>query len=152
MRVAPVGIVYSWRKITHLVEAAFQASMPTHGGQFGICAAASFAAAVSSAIDNASCDNVLNASIYAAREAERLRPPSPVGNMSAALQHMYAELAPLGQELPARLQEEDCFRDRPIVTRLFHRKADARCLDALQKNPDKKQEVQSLHPLRLRVQ
>jgi ADP-ribosylglycohydrolase len=115
MRVAPVGIVYSWRKISHLVEAAFQASVSTHGGQFGICAAAAYASAVSAAIDNVSCDKVLNAAIYAAREAEQLRPASPVGNMSAALQHMYAELVPWRQELPARLQEEDCFPDRPIV-------------------------------------
>src|SRR5205814_6421135 len=99
MRVAPVGIVYSWRKISQLVEAAFQASVSTHGGQFGICAAASFASAVSAAIDNESSDTVLHAAILAAQNAERLRPASPVGNMSAALQHMYAELLPFRQEL-----------------------------------------------------
>jgi ADP-ribosylglycohydrolase len=116
MRVAPIGIVYSWRRMADLVEAAFQTSISTHGGQFGICAAASFASAVSAAIDNESCDEVLNAAIHAAGEAERLRPASPVGNMSAALQHMYGELVALRQELSSRLQEDDCFPDRPIVT------------------------------------
>jgi len=115
MRVAPVGIVYSTRRMSHLVEAVFQASVSTHGGQFGICAAASFAAAVSAAVDGESPAEVLNAAIHAAREAERFRAASPAGNMSAALRHMYAELVLARQELSGRLQEDDCFPDRPVV-------------------------------------
>jgi ADP-ribosylglycohydrolase len=115
MRVAPIGIVYSCRRMSHLVEGVVQASVSTHGGQFGICAAASFAAAVSAAIDSKSSDEVLNTAIHAAREAERFRTPSSIGNMSTALRRMYAELFAAREELSARLQEDDCFPDRPIV-------------------------------------
>ena len=115
MRVAPIGMVYSCRKMTQLIEAVFQTSIPTHGGQFAICAAASFAAAVSAAIDGRSSDEVLRVAIDAAREAERFRPPSSAGNMAEALQRMYAQLVLVRQELSARLQEDDCFPDRPAV-------------------------------------
>jgi ADP-ribosylglycohydrolase len=115
MRVAPIGIAYSWRRMEHLAEAVFQACVSTHGGQFGICAAASFAAAVSAAVDGESSSDVLDAALDGAREAERYRPPSSTGNMALALRRMYSELGPEGKNLSMRLQEDDCFPDRPIV-------------------------------------
>lgn len=115
MRMAPIGLVYSWRRLPELVEAVFQACVSTHGGQFGICAAASFAGAVSAAVDGKPSEKVFNVAIEAAREAERFRPPGPVGNMAAILQRMHAELAASGQQLSTRLLQDDCFPDRPGV-------------------------------------
>lgn len=115
MRAAPIGIVYSARRILDLIEAVFQASVSTHGGQFGICAAASFAAAVSAAIDGRPPDDVLGVAVDAAHQAERYRPPSSVGNMAAALRKMYGELVSASQALPARLREDDCFPNRPAI-------------------------------------
>lgn len=115
MRVAPIGIVYSHRRMSDLLEGVAQASVSTHGGQFGICAAASFAGAISAAIDSESSDEVLNTAIHLAGEAERFRTPSSIGNMSTALRRMYAELFAAREELSTRLQEDDCFPDRPIV-------------------------------------
>ena len=115
MRVAPVGIVYSCGRLSQLIEAVFQASVPTHGGQLAICAAAAVAAAVSAAVDGKSCDEVLNVAVEAAREAEGLRAPSSAGNMAKALGRMHAQLVAARQELSARLHEEDCFPDRTVV-------------------------------------
>ena len=115
MRVAPVGIAYRSDNISVLVQAAFNASVSTHGGQFGICAAASVAGALSAAIEGESPDTVLHVAIDVARYAERLRPPSAVGNMATALQRMHDELSAAQENLPARLRKEDCFPDRPAV-------------------------------------
>jgi ADP-ribosylglycohydrolase len=115
MRVAPIGIVYSPRSLPDLIEAAFQASIPTHGGQFGICAAAAVAASISAAIDGTPFDQILTVAIDAARSAEKFRPPSAVGVMATTLQQMYSELDSARQDLAARLQEDDCFPDRPAV-------------------------------------
>jgi ADP-ribosylglycohydrolase len=115
MRVAPIGIVYSCGRLGDLVDAVFEASVPTHGGQLAICAAATVAAAVSAAVDGKPGEEVLSVGIEAAREAERLRPPSPAGNMAAALERMHAQLLAARGSLTARLQAEDCFPDRTAV-------------------------------------
>jgi ADP-ribosylglycohydrolase len=115
MRVAPIGVAFSSNRVPHLIEAVLQASVSTHGGQFAICAAASFAAAVSAAIDGKRSDEILSVAIEAAQEAEQFRPASSIGNMAAALRQMYAALDSARQELPPRLQEDDCFPDRPAV-------------------------------------
>ena len=115
MRVAPIGIVYSHRCLNDLIDAVFQASVPTHGGQLAICAAAAVAAAVSAAIDGKSCEAALDVGMGAARRAERLRPPSAAGNMAEALGRMHSQLLAARDNLPARLQEEDCFPDRTAV-------------------------------------
>jgi ADP-ribosylglycohydrolase len=115
MRMAPIGIAYSSDRRSDLVQAAFEASVPTHGGQFGICAAASFAGALSAAVEGRPPDAVFRAAIDVARDAERLRPPSPIGNMATALQRLHEELSAAAENLPVRLQAEDCFPDRPIV-------------------------------------
>ena len=115
MRVAPIGIVYRCGRMSDLVEAAHQASVPTHGGQFAIAAAASFAAAVSAAIDGASASEVFGAAMDAARQAEQVRPPGSIGNMAGALQRMHDGLVAGRPDLSARLQEDDYFPDRPAV-------------------------------------
>jgi ADP-ribosylglycohydrolase len=115
MRVAPIGIVYSYHRLSPLLEAVLQTSVPTHGGQLAICAAAAVAAAVSAAVDSKSCDDVLQIAVAAAQDAERFRPPSAAGNMAEALQRMYERLAAVRDTLPERLQEEDCFPNRTVV-------------------------------------
>ena len=115
MRIAPIGIACRPDNTSLLVHAAFNASVSTHGGQFGICAAASVAGALSAAIEGESSDAVLRVAIDVARYAERLRPPSAVGNMAAAVQRMHDELSAAQENLPARLRNGDCFPDRPAV-------------------------------------
>jgi ADP-ribosylglycohydrolase len=116
MRVAPLGIAYSSSAdLKKLVEAVYQTCIPTHGGQFGIGAAAAVATAVSVAIDGGSVDDVLRSALDAARAAEHYRPPSPVGNMAANLERLYGVLDSARNGLVARLQKDDCFPDRPAV-------------------------------------
>jgi ADP-ribosylglycohydrolase len=43
MRVAPVGVLYSPNRIEELICVACESSVPTHGGQLAICAAAAVA-------------------------------------------------------------------------------------------------------------
>ena len=115
MRVAPIGIVFRSERLPDVIEAVFQASVPTHGGQLALCAAAAVAAAVSAAVDGKSCEEVLKVGIGAARDAERIRPPSSAGNMAEALGRMHSQLLAARDNLSARLQEEDCFPDRTAV-------------------------------------
>jgi ADP-ribosylglycohydrolase len=70
MRVSPVGMVYSLERFDELVGAAYESSIPTHGGQFAICAAAAVAGAVSAAVEGRFAAEVLNVAIQAARAAE----------------------------------------------------------------------------------
>ena len=74
MRVAPVGVLYSSERLDELVEGAYEASVPTHGGQLAICAAAAVAGAISAAIDGKRAASVLNLALEAAEKAEKLRP------------------------------------------------------------------------------
>jgi ADP-ribosylglycohydrolase len=114
MRIAPLGIAYSHRRMADLVEAVYQASVPTHGGQFALCAAASFSAAVSAAIDGGSSLEVFNAAIHAAQETEQFRPPSSIGNMAITLRRMHDGLLSV-PDLSERLRQNDCFPDKPII-------------------------------------
>lgn len=85
MRVAPVGVLYSPKRFDELVRGAYESSIPTHGGQLAICAAAAVAAAVSAALEGMPAAEVLKLAIEAARKAEashpqrraKLRPASP---------------------------------------------------------------------------
>ncbi len=47
MRVAPIGVLYSPDRLDELVRGAYESSIPTHGGQLAISAAAAVAGAIS---------------------------------------------------------------------------------------------------------
>jgi len=115
MRVTPIGVAYSSNRLPHLIEAVFESCIPTHGGQFGICAAVSFAAAVSAAIDGKSPDEVFSVALDAAKSVEQFRPPGAVGNMATILQRMRADLDDSKQDLSKCLQENHYFPDQPAV-------------------------------------
>jgi ADP-ribosylglycohydrolase len=72
MRVGPVGILYSSHRLDDLIRGAYEASIPTHGGQLAISAAAAVAVAVSVALDGGSANDVLTWSVRAAKMAESL--------------------------------------------------------------------------------
>jgi|SRR5881628_1513687 len=112
MRVSPVGMLYSSGRLGDLVNGAYEASIPTHGGQLAICAAAAVATAISVALDAGSATDVLKTSIRAAEVAERLSPsPRPV-TMASAIQNMFDDLSGW-KELKADDLAATYFPDRP---------------------------------------
>ncbi len=92
MRSTPVGVSYSCDELELLVAGAFEASIPTHGGQIAICAASAVAAAISAAIDGYSSKEVLRVAIEAAKEAEKFRPAPSDENIAEAVRQIYYDL------------------------------------------------------------
>ncbi|MBI4444933.1 MAG: ADP-ribosylglycohydrolase family protein [Acidobacteria bacterium] len=114
MRVSPVGILYSSGRFDDLVKGAYEASIPTHGGQLAICAAAAVAAAVSAALDGGSATDVLKSSVRAAQMAEILQPSVNAVTMASAIQKMHDELSGW-RELKANDIARIYFPDRPQI-------------------------------------
>lgn len=92
MRVVPVGVIFSSDRIQEIVSAAFEASIPTHGGQLSICAAAAMAGEVSAAIDGKQSDEIFEIAVSASREAKKYRKSSNNIEFHEALIHMYEDL------------------------------------------------------------
>jgi ADP-ribosylglycohydrolase len=92
MRVAPVGLLNSSRRLEKTVSDAFECSVPTHGGQSAICAACAVASAISVAIDGGTAADALSAAVSAATLAETLRPPTRPCTVAASLTAMHAAL------------------------------------------------------------
>jgi len=115
MRVAPVGVLYSPERFEELVRGAYESSIPTHGGQRAICAAAAVAAAVSAALEEMPAAEVLKLAIEAARKAESLAPPSKDTTgptIAASIQEIHADLS-RRETLAASALAEKYFPDRP---------------------------------------
>ncbi|MBZ5625093.1 MAG: ADP-ribosylglycohydrolase family protein [Acidobacteriia bacterium] len=97
MRVAPVGVLYSPERLDELVRAVYESSLPTHGGQFAICAAAAVAGAISGAMEGKPAAEVLNLAIQAARAAEAYRSASKgtaaTPNIATLIQEIHADLS-----------------------------------------------------------
>jgi ADP-ribosylglycohydrolase len=93
MRVAPVGILYSSSRFDDLINGAYEASIPTHGGQLAISAAAAVAVAVSVALDGGSPKDVLLSSVRAAKTAETLRSSQAPVTMAMAIQQVHDTLS-----------------------------------------------------------
>ncbi|HTS61588.1 MAG TPA: ADP-ribosylglycohydrolase family protein [Candidatus Acidoferrales bacterium] len=93
MRVSPVGLMYRPNQIDGIIRAAYECSIPTHGGQSAICAAAAVAAAVSASLEGCSRGEVLAAALRAATVAESLRPPTRPHSIGAALAEIHADLS-----------------------------------------------------------
>jgi ADP-ribosylglycohydrolase len=62
--------------LDELVRGAYESSIPTHGGQLAICAAAAVAGAVSAALEGKPAEEVLDRAVEAARKAEAFAPSS----------------------------------------------------------------------------
>ncbi|NIW98406.1 MAG: hypothetical protein GWN13_09235 [Phycisphaerae bacterium] len=114
MRVAPVGVLYSCERLDELVKGAYESSIPTHGGQLAICAAAAVAAAISAAIDGKSVGHVLSLAVKAARKAEQYRPPAGSITIAASIQEIYEDLSRLDKVVVNYIAEK-YFPDKPVT-------------------------------------
>jgi ADP-ribosylglycohydrolase len=112
MRVSPVGILYSSRRLDDLINGAYEASIPTHGGQLAVAAAAAVAVAVSVALEGGSANEVLASSLQAAKMAETLRPSQRSKAMASAIQEVRDNLLRV-RELDADDLARVYFPDRP---------------------------------------
>jgi ADP-ribosylglycohydrolase len=92
MRVAPVGIIYSSNRVEEIVSVVFESSIPTHGGQLAISAAASIAAAVSASIDGKQSSEIFEIAVQASRKAKKYRHPSDDVKFDEVLIHTYEDL------------------------------------------------------------
>jgi ADP-ribosylglycohydrolase len=115
MRVAPVGVLYSPEHFDELVHGAYESSIPTHGGQLAICAAAAVAAAISAALEGMTAAEVLELAIQAARKAEAFVPAvkGKAGpSIAASIQEIHAALSRRDTLLASELAEK-YFPDTP---------------------------------------
>jgi len=113
MRVSPVGVLNPPDPLETIVRGAFESSIPTHGGQFGICAAVSVAAAISAAIEGNDVARVLTTAIETARHAKDLCPVKPridVGDSIRATCEWLAGRPSLSADEIA----EKCFPKEPV--------------------------------------
>jgi ADP-ribosylglycohydrolase len=112
MRTAPVGVMYPPGRANDIVRGAYECAVPTHGGQSAIAAAAAVAAAVSFALEGCRSDEVLQAAIEAARDAEAFRPPTRPHSIAESIASVYADLS---QRVPlsAGPIAAACFPNRP---------------------------------------
>jgi ADP-ribosylglycohydrolase len=92
MRIAPVGLRYSYTKITELVETATQASISTHGGYIAVSAASAVAAAISAALHKCAKEDIITVAYEAARATTRYIPTDKHEPFEPYLEQMYTEL------------------------------------------------------------
>lgn len=90
MRIAPVGIMYSHRNLSELVQASIQTSIPTHGHYIAISAASAVAAAISAALEDYSADEIISTACEAARESAHYIPTEKT--FDHYIKQMYDEL------------------------------------------------------------
>jgi ADP-ribosylglycohydrolase len=86
MRAAPIGVMYPVSRLDELVQGAYECSIPTHGGQLAISAAAAVAGAVSAALAGLRGEEVLAVAVQAAQ-----------GTMAEAIERTYSELKRRGR-------------------------------------------------------
>lgn len=90
-------------------------SIPTHGGQLAICAAAAVAGAVSAALEGWPAADVLRLAIQAAQKAEEFTPPlkgDATSTIAAAVWKMHDDLSTHETLLASELAE-NYFPDKP---------------------------------------
>jgi ADP-ribosylglycohydrolase len=92
IRVAPVGILYSSRRLDEIVAGAREASISTHGGPLALAAAAATAAAVSGAIDGAGPHEIIELAQRAAAQVECERSGSTDSEFAQAIRTIHADL------------------------------------------------------------
>lgn len=92
IRIAPVGILYRPDQLTDLVAGAREASISTHGGVLAIAAAAAVAAAVSTAVEGLSTDEIVDRAHRAAVIAERQHTDPPTTCFAEAIERLLHNL------------------------------------------------------------
>ncbi|MBI4477097.1 MAG: ADP-ribosylglycohydrolase family protein [Acidobacteria bacterium] len=103
VRVAPVGMLYSSRRLDEIVRGAREASISTHGGPLALAAAAATAAAVSGAIDGAGPHEITELAQRAATQAECERSGSAHAVFAQAMRAMHADLCQRTELHPAQV-------------------------------------------------
>jgi ADP-ribosylglycohydrolase len=114
MRVAPVGVIVPDDELEVLVRAVYEISIPTHGGQLAIAAAAAVAAAISAALRGKDAAQVLHAALSACRLAESLYSHAAPVRMSACIETIHSRLAG-SAGLSADDIAQQCFPDNPAT-------------------------------------
>jgi ADP-ribosylglycohydrolase len=113
MRVSPVGVLNPPDALETIARGAFECSIPTHGGQFGICAAAAVAAAISAAIEGKDVAGVLTTAVEAAHRTQDLCPVESRINVGELIRAVCEWLA--GRpSLSADEIAEKCFPREPV--------------------------------------
>lgn len=115
MRVAPVGVLYAPNRLNELVRGAYESSIPTHGGQLAICAAAAVAGAISAALEGKPAAEVLDFALEAARKAEAFAPASrsnAANTIAVSIRKMREDLS-THDTLRASDLAEKYFPDKP---------------------------------------
>jgi ADP-ribosylglycohydrolase len=101
--------------LDELVCGAYESSIPTHGGQLAICAAAAVAGAISAAVEGRPAAEVLNFALQAARKAEAFTPASrgkATPTIAVSIQEMHKDLSTHDTLLVSGLAEK-YFPNRP---------------------------------------
>lgn len=94
MRVAPIGVLYPSSRLGELIRGAYECTIPTHGGQTAVCAAAAVAGAVSAALDGRPASEVLAVAVQASTEAESPRPrEGEASAIAASIRQIHSDLA-----------------------------------------------------------
>jgi len=114
VRVAPVGMLYSSRRLDEIVAGAREAAISTHGGPLALAAAAATAAAVSAAIDGAAPREIMDLAQRAAAQAECERSGSARAVFAEAMRTMHADLRQW-TSLHAADVAATYFRDDPLT-------------------------------------
>jgi ADP-ribosylglycohydrolase len=109
MRVAPIGVLYSPDRLDELVRGAYESSIPTHGGQLAISAAAAVAGAISAALEGKPAAEVLQLAMQAAQKAEAFTPASrgkATSTIATSIRKMHEDLSTYGTLLASDLAEK----------------------------------------------
>jgi ADP-ribosylglycohydrolase len=109
MRVAPIGVLYSPDRLDELVRGAYESSIPTHGGQLAISAAAAVAGAISAALEGKPAVEVLQLAMQAAQKAEAFTPASSgkaTSTIATSILKMHEDLSTYGTLLASVLAEK----------------------------------------------
>jgi ADP-ribosylglycohydrolase len=112
MRVAPIGVIHLPDQVESLIRGAYECSIPTHGGQLAICAAAAVVCAISAALDGQSAADVLAAALLGAKQAEIFRPQTRPSTIAASIETIYSDLA-VRHQLSVGEIAEQYFPDKP---------------------------------------
>jgi len=92
IRVAPVGMLYSSRRLHEIFAGAKEASISTRGTPLALAAAAATAAAVSGALDGAASHEIVELAQSAADRAEHERSGSNDSVFAKAIRTTYVDL------------------------------------------------------------
>lgn len=96
MRIAPVGMRYSHRNLSELVNATIQTSIPTHGHYTAISAASAVAVAISAALEGDNGEEIILTACKAARETAHHIPAEKT--FDSYIKQMYDELKQVSVE------------------------------------------------------